>query len=347
MPINLPYLTFGEISESGTGVSSATVKVRNESTNELLTTTTNASGLYVFDLANFTSGYTIGDTITVYTIYQNFDGQSSFTIASSVFDSEIDIALSAVSDSTTVDYTTVQRVYDELDGKTSSDISTQRIIDKIQEAEGIIDLRTQTSFKSNTVTNEVHTVDRYTIESSPDFLDTFNNQVPQRADFWFRGTTNRVRVDRTPIIAISALSRNAASGSESDSWTALTEQTGSSGDFVIADKEAGTIDFLNDFPRLGKRSWRVSYTWGHAQDSTDPTVISKIRAVRRLTTLLAAKMVIGVKASGSMFDSTRDIRIGTIELRGGGQSVRTYLSQIDIEINELWNTLGELGIEII
>ncbi|KKN05841.1 hypothetical protein LCGC14_1083210 [marine sediment metagenome] len=347
MPLNLPYLIFGTITESGTGVDSATVKLRNESNNELLSTTTDSSGRYIFDSANFTSGYLNGQSVTVYTLFENFNGSSTHTIDVSGALGLVNIALSAVADSSLISYTTVQYVWDELDGKTSADISAERIIRAVQRAEGIIDLKTNTSFKSNTATNETHTVHRYNIGTSPDFLDTFQAQTPLRADRFTGGISNSVKVDNTPIISITTFQKNGASGSEADSWTTLTEQTGSSGDFIVENKDAGIIDFLSDFPRYGKRSWRATYTWGHDPTSTDRKIVARIKTVERLATLLAAKAVVTTKATGTMFDSIRDVRIGTIELRGGGATVKAYLSSVDLELALLWDILGDLGLEII
>ena len=87
MTVNLPILVYGTITENGVNVNAITVKVRNESTNEVGAATTNSSGVYLIDLSNknlFASGYTVGDQITIYTIYSNFEGQDTFTITSNV-----------------------------------------------------------------------------------------------------------------------------------------------------------------------------------------------------------------------------------------------------------------------
>src|SRR3990167_6904765 len=139
MPSNLPLLVYGQLTESGSPAASATVKIRNNSTNQVATYTTNEDGLYLADLSDeskFSEGYTFGQQITVYTIYTAFEGETSFTLASPIYGYEKNITLTAISDSQLVDYTTPQNVYDELDGKTTSDISAGRIVRAIQEAEG-------------------------------------------------------------------------------------------------------------------------------------------------------------------------------------------------------------------
>src|SRR3990167_8928686 len=346
----LPLIVYGQITESGTGVSAITVKCRNNSTNDVGTTTTDSNGLYLFDLSDesqFPNGYTNGQQITVYTIYSNFEGQVTFTIAIPIYGYEENIALSAVTDSELIDYCSVQDVYDEMDAKTSSDISTARIVKAIQRAEGLIDLKTNTSFKQVTVTDEVHNIDRYSIETSPAYLDTINPLYGSRTDYWGGGTQNRVQTDYAPIVSITSLSTNSAGYTSADSWTALTQQTGSSGDYLIADANAGIIDFVSDYPKLGYRSWKITYIYGYNRDSTDRRVISLLRVVERLTILLACKSIITTKSTGSMFDSMRDVKIGAIEIKAWAMSGVQYLKSIEPEITELWKEIGELGVEVI
>ncbi len=342
---SIPLIIYGTVTESGSGTPDVTVKARNETTNQTLSTTADNNGQYVFDAANFTDGYQDGDLITIYTIYSNFEGQETVTIALPLYSYEQDIILSTIEDSELIDYCTVQDVYDELDGKTNADISTQKIINQVQRAEAKVDLKTDTSFKINIVTDEVYSFTRYNSDISPTYLDRVN-PFPQRSDRWGY-IQNQVKVNNNPIISITSLSVNRASSVNSDSWTVLTEQTGSGGDFMATNKDAGIIEFLNEYPSLGERSWKISYTWGHDPDSTDRMIQSRVRLVRQITALLSAKYVLSTKSSGSIFDSTRDIRIGTIEIKGAGQSTSTHIRDIDNELADLWNTLGDMNVEVI
>ena len=346
----LPLLIFGQITESSIGVDTITVKCRNETTNDVGTTTTNDIGLYIFDLSDsnlFPNGWTDGDQITIYTIYKSFEGQTTFTIELPNYGYETNIALSAVVDSELIDYCVVQDVYDELDAKTSSDISASRIVKAVQRAEGLIDTKTGTSFKAITITDETHTADRYSLDTSPDNLDTIYALGSLRGDSMSGASLNRVKTYFAPIVSISSLSINSAGVSAADSWTALTEQSGSSGDFIIEDADAGIIDFLTNYPRIGKRSWKLTYVYGYSRSSTDRRVTSILKVAERLTILLASKQIITTKSTGAIFDTTRDIKIGAIELKGGAQSSSQYLTSIEPELMELWRELGELGIEVI
>ncbi len=347
----IPYLTFGAVKESGSGVANATIKARNESTNELISKTTDSNGLYVFDANDFASGWSDGDKITMYVIFTSFDGQATITIdTSSSFSTQQDITLSTVEDSELIDYCTVQDVYDELDAKTSSDISATRIVKSIQRAEGLIDIKTGTFFKQVTRTDEVHTVSRYTIETSHDNLDGYYSgfyATNSRRDSMRGFGNNRVKTDFKPVVSITSLSINKAAVDATDSFTTLTEQTGSGGAFLLEDSDTGLIDFITDFPRWGKRSWKITYVAGYDRTSTDRRVISLLKIVERLTILLASKMIITTKSTGAIFDTTRDIKIGAIELKGGAQSSSQYLTSIEPELMELWRQLGEQGIEVI
>ncbi len=346
----IPILIYGQIKESGSGVNAITVKCRNETTNEVGTATTDSNGLYLFDLSdtnNFPSGWADEQSLTVYTIYSNFEGQETVTIALLLYGYEQDITLSAVTDSELIYYTTVQNVFDELDAKTSSDISAERIVKAIQRVEGLIELKTGTFFKQETLTDETHTADRYSLDISPDYLDTVSSMDALRRDSWRGSVMNRVKTTYAPIISITSLSINQAGFNAADSWTALTEQTGSGGDFMIEDANSGIIDFITNYPRFGKRSWKLTYVVGYDRDSTDRRVIAYLKVVERLTTLLACKAIISTKLTGSMFDSSQDIKIGTIEIKSGAMSGKQYLTSVEPEIKELWGQLDDWGFEVI
>lgn len=344
---SLPLLIYGQILENSVGVDAITVKARNNTTNQVLTTTTNSNGLYVFDLSNATSGWADGQKITIYTIYSNFEGSETVTIALPLYGYEQNIALSAVTDSELIDYCTVQNVYDELDDKTTSDISADRVVNAIRQAEGFIDVKTDTSFKSVTVTDEVHTVDRDNIEISTDFLDTVASMSTLRRDSWGGAVNNRVRTNFRPIISVTSLSYNTAGYSLADSWTALTEQTGSAGGYIIEDKTAGIIDFLTTFPRIGKRSWKLTYIYGYDRSSSDRRVVAMLRVIERLTILLSVKYILSAKGTGNSFDSGRSVTIGKISLSSGSVSSSTYINVVQREITELWKHVHELGVEVI
>ncbi len=90
----IPLIIYGEITESSVAVNTITVKVRNETTNEVGTYETDSNGLYIADLSDtnkFPSGWTDGQQITVYTIFKNFEGQETITIALPLYGYQQDI----------------------------------------------------------------------------------------------------------------------------------------------------------------------------------------------------------------------------------------------------------------
>lgn len=74
MPPLLPRILSIQLNQSGGGGrASATLLITNNTTGDTGTTTTNASGQALFDLANLTNGYTNGDSITVNQVTSDSD----------------------------------------------------------------------------------------------------------------------------------------------------------------------------------------------------------------------------------------------------------------------------------
>jgi len=77
-----PYVVNGTITnESSSIVASVIVTAHNTTNSERITTTSNSIGRYVLDLANLTSGYTIGDSITIYVRFDGYTGETTFTLS--------------------------------------------------------------------------------------------------------------------------------------------------------------------------------------------------------------------------------------------------------------------------
>src|SRR3990167_9066647 len=123
MPLNLPYPIFGLVYNTDNSLigSGVLVKARNNSTGEITSQNTNGSSEYALDLANLTSGYELTDSITVYIYAQNAYVEETFLVSGNKHN--FDLTLVEISDTTTISYTTVQNVFDELDGIAASDIS--------------------------------------------------------------------------------------------------------------------------------------------------------------------------------------------------------------------------------
>ena len=69
-----PYLVFGVATDSGGNLMVGTlITLKNLSSEESITTTTNDLGQYVFDCANFESGWINGDVLQIYTVEPAFE----------------------------------------------------------------------------------------------------------------------------------------------------------------------------------------------------------------------------------------------------------------------------------
>lgn len=331
MPLNLPYPVYGKVYDTdGTTLMGAgvTVKIRNNTTNELSTTTTNSASEYALDCANFASGYDNTDKITVYTYSKNLYVETTFNISSNKHN--YNLTLETVSDSTLINLTKVQFVYDELDSIGESDIPAIRIIRVIQRAESEIQEHSGISFSSQTATQEIYDINQYNTYFSPERLQEVSNVG--RNDFWNVQEADRVYLRRRPIISITTLQRNTSSPSQSDSWETLTEQTGSGGDYVLTDeaKASGFIDFVSKKPVFGKRRMRITYKYGYADVPKN---------IERLATLMAVRDIVISKISNSFFSSVHPISLRGIMVDRTAAFAQ-YLSKINEEIDRLWVSIG-------
>lgn len=332
MPIlNLPYPVYGKVYDTNGALIGANtlVKLRNNRTNEITSGYTNSNSEYALDAANFSSGYDEDDSLTVYVFSKNSYDEETFLVSSNQH--QFNINLVEVSDSTLIYYTTVQNVYDELDGVGATDISAIRVVKAIQRAESEIENRTGKKYTSTTVTQEVYDLNRFTNDMSPETQE-FGFGDSGRLDYMWAPYRDRVWLKNKPVVSITTLQRNSAGANSTDSWETLTEQTGSGGDYVLTDegKAAGYVEFVNKKPRWGKRAMRATYVWGY---STTPKNIEK------LTTMMAVRDIILSKISRSFFDSSHPISLRGIMIDRNA-AFATYLKSVNEEIDRLWMSIG-------
>lgn len=338
--LNLPYQIDGTITDSNSNnPSGVTIVIRNDRTVETISTTTNSSGQYLQDLGNLSSGYNIGDQITVIARFGLEDGEGSFTTISTEAAHTVDITTSEIIASTDAQYATITEVYNELDGKTTSDISAGRVRDALFRAEAEIDRRTGTSFKSNTITDEIYDINLENLYPGPN--RTLNIGLA-RADAGITSGT-RLKLKRRPIIAVSSLSKNSAGATSVDDWTELTEHTGTvAGDFTKY-KRKGVIEWLQNTPALQRRSIKITYTWGIDRDSTDPEDVRTMELVRKLTIFITVRNILTTKGSSSQFDSVDNIALESISITKGIGGASTYLDNLKDQIDMLYKELGTLA----
>lgn len=330
--MTFPFPVYGTILDSDSNAVSTKVVLRNDRTGEKTSTTSNTSGAYVLDAANFSSGYMTTDRITLIAAYGDESNEDSVLISDN--DHNIDLTLEEVSDSTDTSYCTIQDVLDELGDKTTSDISYERIRKIILRAEAEIDERTESSFKSNTETDEVYDFDQYTGWKSPTQLRSFSSDLTtsSRTDYWNTPYNDRLRLNNRPVLSITSLYKNENSQSSTDNWTLLTEQTGSGGDFIV-NYDTGSVTFVANAPGVGVRKIKVSYTWGRS---------SVPKTVERLTILLSVRDVLMSKGHASQFDSVDSISLEGISISKGISNSIGYYTWLIEEIERLWRVVGDM-----
>ena len=333
MPSNLPYPVFGIVydTDGSTAINGATVRVRNETNNEIISGLTDSSGQYILEAANFASGYLETDKLTVYVIYSNLDASGTLEISNN--EHEKNLTLAVIADSSLINYCTIQDIFDELD-ITETDLTAQRIVKVIQRAESRINEKTQTTFTSTAVT-EYYDFNQYNSVKSPEQM--FYLGTTSRRDYWNTNFNNKFKLKQFPIVSITSLAKNTSSASQTDSWTALTEQSGSGGDFEV-DKVTGWVTFMTNIPRYGQRAIRVIYVYGYA-------VVPK--QVERLTILLAVSDIIRMKASNASFNNSENITISELSISNASGSVSLYLKNLKDEIKEAWEDVGTLIAEMV
>lgn len=155
------FIVAATVTLSGTATANVNVTVRNERTNETTSATTNSAGKAVISCNNLTSGWQVGDIITAYAFYTQYEVSSSHTILSTEGGWNVTLALTAVSIGD-LNYCTIQDVYDFLNiGSDSTDITAEQIRKIGLRVEDQIERRCNTLFHNNddsytTVTDEYH-----------------------------------------------------------------------------------------------------------------------------------------------------------------------------------------------
>ena len=335
---NLPYPIYGTITDSDSNNVSTKVVLRNDRTGEKTNTTSNSSGNYVLDAANFSSGYMTTDRVTIIVGYGDEEGESSILISSDTHN--IDLTLSAIAESTDCNYCQPQDVLEELGDKTTDDISYERLRKIILRNEAFIEDRTGTKFKSTTFTDETLDFDQYTSYKSAEMLRSYKTDllVGTRNDSMNTWANDKIKLPYSPLLSITSLYRNSAGKSETDSWEELTEQTGSGGDFIV-NYDIGLIQFVDNFPALGMRKVKVSGTYGY---STVPKLVEK------LCIYLSVRDVLMSKGNSSQFDTIDSISLGgEVSISKGISNSVSYFDWITKEIDKLWEEVGSMINEVI
>ncbi len=263
-----PYTVAGTVGAGTTGLtdlSNFRVTLRNEATNEILTVDTQTGGVYAFNLGNLTSGWTVGDIVTVVVIYQNYEAFISHTSTSGGGVSSLDLTLTAIS-ATSLRYHSVQEVmnYTNLtpyETDQENGIKSQQVHSIAVGTEALIDNNTNTKFDNN---GEAY----YDQEGTYEYQDA--RDVKQMD--WY--------LENTPVNSITSLEVNTNDEDTVASWKSLTETT----DYEV-DTETGRIRIPQEInrPAQGSQQVRIVYKWGHSSVPED---------IKRLAILITSRTIL-------------------------------------------------------
>lgn len=228
---------------------------------------------------------------------------------------------------------------------TTTSPTTTQVAQWIEEAEAEIDEMTESSFTSVTTTDSIipFTDETTFVVPTTNFfsgnvrsdraLDSFHNS------FFLQDTCG---VQRRPIVSITNLCSNQSSskGTAADSFTALTQQTGSGGDFIV-DCRTGRVTLFDCKPQYGHpRGIKTTFVYGYS--STVPTLI------KTLATKMVARRVIKAKIDSSNFTQVDNVSLETLSVTKNTQQMVVYLKSLDDEIKELKKeVIGNFKIETV
>ena len=223
--------------------------------------------------------------------------------------------------------------------------TTAQVAQWIEEAEAEIDEMTESSFTSVTTTDSIipFTEETAFIVPTSNYFggdirsDTTRNS--RENAFFLQDTCG---IQRRPIVSITNLCTNSSSscGTSADSFTALTEQTGSGGSFIV-DCRTGRVTLLSCRPAYGHpRGIKTTFVYGYS--TTVPTLI------KTLATKMVARRVIKSKIDSSNFLQVDNVSLETLSVTKNTQQMVVYLSSLDKEITELKKeVIGNFKIETV
>ena len=211
---------------STTALSNVKVICRNITNNEALSVLTNSSGQYLFDLSNLTSGYSLGNEISLFVSYGNYYREVIFKISGSSKDQNLTLDTLI---ETAAMYCSIDDVRN-FTGVSVAEKSDTSVYDMIRMATGAIDDRTGRTWKGiQTVTDEYYDGD------DTDLL-------------WLR---------QTDLVSVTALSID-QEGNGTYTTVSPTYAKVYSDGYIVMDRNSNITIFVA-FPKAVK----ISYTYGN------------------------------------------------------------------------------------
>jgi len=225
------------------------VTIRNESTNESKSLNTSSTGRVIFQLANasvFASGWTAGDRISYFVLYQGFEAKESILVRDTG-GTTVTLTLVSITVAPSLKLFNVQEfldtfnisVYDE-DNKNG--IKPQVIVMVGQSIEKEIEDLTNRTWDDNggdnyTVTTEYHDAARY-------------------QDIWF--------TDKTPCTEITNFEVNSQAEGDAASWTDIKAEDDEDLNINLARGRIGLTSGASQLPEPGIDQVRITYKHGQS-----------------------------------------------------------------------------------
>jgi hypothetical protein len=227
-----PFLTYGKVydTDGTTAISNAYVLCKNVTNNESQSQLSDSSGDYSFDLANFTSGYSTGDEISLFVSYGSYYVEVVFTVSGA--GKEQDLTLDTLIESKAV-YCTVSDVRNYT-GVGSAEYSDAAIYDFIKRTTNKIDELTGRTWKgTQTVTNEYYDGD----------------------------DTDLLWMNNTDLQSVTAVSIDDNLDGTYTTITVTRVHVYNEG-YIVLDRNAEITSFVS-----GPKTIKVSYTYGNSEPS--------------------------------------------------------------------------------
>ena len=234
---SLPYAVSGTLynTDDVTPLANIAVVITEIQNNQTTTVLTNASGQFLFDLANFPNGYSLGDEISLFASYGQYWISLYFTTNSAYsYDTGTTFYLQNLIQSPVL-YCSIADVRN-FTGIASSEFSDQQVYDMIVRITGWIDEETGRTWRGiQTVTNDLYDGD----------------------------DTDMLWLNQTDIISITAISIDEdLTGVFTTVVPPATNCHVYPEGYVILDRNANVTSFIS-----GPNNIKVSYTYGNVQPS--------------------------------------------------------------------------------
>ena len=296
--------------DGSTGKANVTVTIRDENTNETLSDDTDSNGQVVFNLANLTSGWTVGDIISYYVLYSGYEASGPFS-ATDTGGTTVTLTLASVPSAPSLRYFTVQEFLDSFNLATYSADNENglkpEIVVKVGESvEEHIDRITNRKWDNNSGSYYTATQEYHNAEGAPStWPESVGSANVSSQKLYF--------TKFTPIQSLTTFEVNKNSPNSTANWTALTAANNE----IKVRNSIGRIEITDssDYPAAGKDQVRITYTYGESSVPKD---------IKRLAILMTAMAFAG--------QELQRLNIEVSEASGLNSAIQNYTNVLKNEI---------------